>query len=403
MAGITKKITGFFKKKSNNKIKQEIVQEAVQIISKTVKKTTEPDIQVMMLGARRVGKTSVLASMINQFNNVTAGTNLILTKENSARAVDDALYSMKSLFLNNPSYFDNFTMDTMPTPGFEYFDLRLSIARPVSKSNEDKKKGRSRIIRFKDCAGEWISNYTNKEEISIEVEKSDVIIIAIDSVLLMEENRKYNRQNAVENVTNFIKENLKPQDGANNHKMVLFVPLKCEKYYWQDKNKESIYYGKRMNELNQAVKEEYHELFSFFQTSNYKQYFDVVILPILTIGGIKFFKFTVDEDAKEAGSENIIYHYTGKDATFNPKYCEQPLIYTLLFEYKKILNEYQNKAYNKNTNKRKITATIWEWIQDKCEWVKDYDYISEMKKLEGCIKENVDGIEIVQGSSIRLL
>ena len=90
MAGITKKITGFFKKKSNNKIKQEIVQEAVQNISKTVKKTTEPDIQVMMLGARRVGKTSVLASMINQFNNVTAGTNLILTKENSARAVDDA-------------------------------------------------------------------------------------------------------------------------------------------------------------------------------------------------------------------------------------------------------------------------------------------------------------------------
>lgn len=400
MAGITKKISGFFKKKSNNKIKEEIVQEAVQNISKTVKKTTEPDIQVMMLGARRVGKTSVLASMINQFNNVTDGTNLILTKENSARAIDDALDSMKSHFLNNPSDYDEVRMDTLQTPGFEYFDLRLSIARSVSKSHEDTKKGMSRIIRFKDCAGEWISNYTNEKEISMEIEKSDVIIIAIDSVLLMEKKRKYNKQNAVENVTNFIKENLRPQEGANNHKMVLFVPLKCEKYYWQDKNKESIYYGRRMNELNQAVKEEYHELFSFFQKPNYKQYFDVAILPILTIGGIEFFEFTVDKEAKEVGSENIIYHYTKKPA-FNPKYCEQPLIYTLLFEYKKIRNEYENKAYNKNTNKRKITATIWEWIQDKCEWVKDYDYISEMKKLEDCIKENVDGIEIVQGSSIR--
>ncbi len=367
MAGITKKISGFFKKKSNNKIKEEIVQEAVQNISKTVKKITEPDIQVMMLGARRVGKTSVLASMINQFNNVTDGTNLILTKENSARAIDDALDSMKSHFLNNPSYYDEVRMDTLQTPGFEYFDLRLSIARSVSKSHEDTKRGMSRIIRFKDCAGEWISNYTNKEEISMEIEKSDVIIIAIDSALLMEKNRKYNKQNAVENVTNFIKENLRPQEGANNHKMVLFVPLKCEKYYWQD---------------------------------NYKQYFDVAILPILTIGGIEFFEFTVDKEAKVVGSENIIYHYTKKTA-FNPKYCEQPLIYTLLFEYKKIRNEYENKAYNKNTNKRKITATIWEWIQDKCEWVKDYDYISEMKKLEDCIKENVDGIEIVQGSSIR--
>lgn len=181
MAGITKKISGFFKKKSNNKIKEEIVQEAVQNISKTVKKTTEPDIQVMMLGARRVGKTSVLASMINQFNNVTDGTNLILTKENSARAIDDALDSMKSHFLNNPSDYDEVRMDTLQTPGFEYFDLRLSIARSVSKSHEDTKRGMSRIIRFKDCAGEWISNYTNKEEISMEIEKSDVIIIAIDS------------------------------------------------------------------------------------------------------------------------------------------------------------------------------------------------------------------------------
>lgn len=401
MAGITKKITGFFKKKSNNKIKEEIVQEAVQNISKTVKKITEPDIQVMMLGARRVGKTSVLASMINQFNNVTDGTNLILTKENSARAVDDALDSMKSLFLNNPSYCDEVKMDTLPTSGFEQFDLRLSIARPVSKSNEDKKKGRSRIIRFQDCAGEWISNYTNKEEISIKVEKSDVIIIAIDSVLLMEKKRKYNKQNAVENVTNFIKENLRPEEGANNHKMVLFVPLKCEKYYWQDKNKQSKYFGRRMNELNQAVKEEYDDLFSFFQKPNYKQYFDVAIIPILTIGEIEFFKFTVDKDASEVGTKDIIYRYNNEKPAFSPKYCEQPLIYTLLFEYKKILNEYQNKAYNKNTNKRKITVTIWEWIQDKCEWVKDYDYISEMKKLEGCIKENVDGIEIVQGSSIR--
>lgn len=353
-----------------------------------------------MLGARRVGKTSVLASMINQFNNVTDGTNLILTKENSGRAVDDALDSMKFHFLNNPSYYDEVRIDTLPTAGFEYFDLRLSIARPVSKSNEDKKKGRSRIIRFKDCAGEWISNYTNKEEISREVEKSDVIIIAIDSVLLMEEKRKYNKQNAVENVTNFIKENLRPEEGANNHKMVLFVPLKCEKYYYQNKDVQSIYYGRRMNELNQAVKEEYHELFSFFQKPNYKQYFDVVILPILTMGGIEFFEFTVDKDAKEVWSENIIYHYS-IEPVFNPKYCEQPLVYTLLFEYNKIKDDYEKKAYKKNTSKRKISATIWEWIQDKFEWVKDYDYISEMEKLKDCIEENVDGIEIVQGSSIR--
>ena len=394
MAGISKKITGIFNKKNKN-INMS-VKEMVENVSKTVKKVREPDIQVMMLGARRVGKTSVLASMVNQFTRVTKDTNLILTRENNAKAVDDALNSMKSLFINNPSYYDDVKMDTFPTPGFEYFDLNLSIAGSLSKSSENKKKYRSRKIRFKDCAGEWISNYTNEEEISREVEKSDVIIIAIDSVLLMEERRKYNSQNAIKSVENFIMNKLRPEEETNNHKMVLFVPLKCEKYYWQDKDEKSIYYGKRMKELNKAVKEEYRELFDFFKKPNHRQYFDVAILPILTIGGIEFFEFNVDKNATKVQSENIIYHYCQKPE-FNSKYCEQPLIYTLLFEYNKIKNEYENKKNNHS----KISMAISEWIQDKLGWVKDQDYIDEMQKLKGCIIENTDGIEIIQGNTIR--
>lgn len=395
MGGLNEKITKLFNRKNKDINKK--VKEVAENISTTMKKGYEPDIQVMMLGARRVGKTSVLASMTNQFKEVTKGTNLILTRENNAKAVDDALNSMQALFNDGVSYYDDVKMDTFPTAGFEYFDLNLSIAGAVSKSTEDKKKGRSRKIRFKDCAGEWISNYTNKEEISMEVERSDVIIIAIDSVLLMEEKGKYNHQNAIGNVTDFIMGNLNPERGVNNQKMVLFVPLKCEKYYWQDKNEKSIYCGKRMKELNQTIKEKYSQLFDFFQKPNCRNCFDVVILPILTIGGIEFYEFDVDKDAKKVQSENIVYHYCQKPK-FKPKYCEQPLIYTLLFEYNKIKNEYENKNNNKNL---KIATAIWEWIQDKRGWVKDQDYIKEMELLKDRIIENGDGIEIVQGGIIK--
>lgn len=190
-------------------------------------KNLMPDIQVMMLGARRVGKTSILASMINQFAKVTDNTNLVITKERG-KAIDEACDTIKGYFAGEHKPDDIVTLDNNGTPGFDYFDIKMSIA--------NKKDFAPRKIRFLDCSGEWITNYTNEEEISDEIEKSDVIIIAIDSVLLMEEGGKYNGQNAVQNVSNFIMDKFRPGESINDHKMVLFVPLKCEKYYWQNKD-----------------------------------------------------------------------------------------------------------------------------------------------------------------------
>ena len=256
-------------------------------------------------------------------------------------------------------------------------------------------------------SGEWISNYSNEDEIGEEVEKSDVIIIAIDSVLLMEENEnpdglgKFNSQNAVENVTNFVKSFMQPEDTINNHKMVLFVPLKCEKYYWENEDKDSIYYDCGMKKLNEAVRRAYKDLIDFFQKPNNKQYFDVAILPILTIGGIQFYEFTADKNATKVQSGEMEFEYCiprGADKPkFQPLNCEQPLIYALLFEYQKIQKDYMDKTF-KADNRKKVTATIKEWIQDKKNITKDMDYIKEMEKLKAKRKTSDDGIEIIQGT-----
>lgn len=68
--------------------------------------------------------------------------------------------------------------DFSQTQGFDKIDFMLSIAR---------KKEKPRVIRFVDCSGEWINNRTKEDEVGEEIERSEVVIIAIDTVLLMEE------------------------------------------------------------------------------------------------------------------------------------------------------------------------------------------------------------------------
>ncbi len=359
-------------------------------VENAVKNSIYPDIQILMLGARRVGKTSVLASVINEFNKVSSETNLVLTKTSGAKAIDDALQTMKGYFLEQHQDYETRSLDNSATTGFDKFDLELRIAQ--------KKNSKPRSIRFVDVAGEWINKYMNKEKIGEEVERSDIIIVAVDSVLLMEKNGKYQGQNCANNVTNFITEYMSKEGNINKHKMVLFVPLKCEKYYHQNDDKMSMYYGKRMEELNDRIKDEYSELFAYLTKPANKDYFTVAILPILTLGGIEFFGFSDDFDFSNdiVTSDKLIFRYC-EPCKFNPMYCEQPLLYTLMYEYKKISDEYVSKAYKNGViGQKKTSRVILEWLMDKMSYAKDEDYKSELEKLNKHLKRTGNGFEIIQ-------
>lgn len=359
------------------------------------KKIIEPDIQVMMLGSRRVGKTSILASMKREFNEVTKETKLVLTSDGNVTAINEASETMKAYFAKAHNPLDEIKLDDNATKSFVNYDLNIDIAGK-------KRAVRPKKIRFLDCPGEWIRDADSKpKEMGEAIEKSSVIIIAIDSVLMMEKDGLYNRQNNMLNVTEFIKKHMRPDELVNGHKMVLFVPLKCEKYYHQDKDADSKYYGKRMKELRDCVKDSYSELFAYLCNAENRKYFTVAIMPILTLGGIEFdhFKDVDGSDNMEITSDSLVYSYCGKgEDVYKPMFCEQPLMYSLLYEQKKIDSDYYKNSFN-NAGKKKMSAKLKEWYYEKHNLATDEEFNKELNNLMGNYKKNDNSyVEIVQNA-----
>ena len=180
---------------------------------------------------------------------------------------------------------------------------------------------------------------------------------------------------------------MNPDNVINSKKMILFVPMKCEKYYHQNEDKGSSFYHKRMQTLIDKIQEEYKQLFNFLTKPNNKKCFTVGILPVITLGGVEFDEFT-SNNKNNILTDEIRFTYCEPNE-FEPKFCDRPLIYSLLFTQKKIADDYYAKAYNANKGNKKISAVFGEWLQDRKNYTKEVDYIHELD----CIKENLSTID----------
>lgn len=138
-------------------------------------------------------------------------------------------------------------------------------------------------IQFSDVSGEYYDmGRTHDEEVRKRVKEYDVFLIAIDTPNLMEainpDNRLCNEAinnsyNHVNDIYTFLSE-LDDKDGADA-KLVIFVPLKCEK--WAKEGK--------INQVVERVKTVYAP--SLHALSQYTNV-EVDIMPIQTVGNIVF-------------------------------------------------------------------------------------------------------------------
>lgn len=406
----------------------------------------QKDINVLMVGGRRVGKTSMLAGLFEvmlgddikklvNVEDVTEGKHESL--EGKIKAFREELRSKAGLVIMD---------DKRPTDKFHPYTLKITM--PGS--------GHSTRITFTDVNGEYYTNaiknvneaqqyQDNRKQLIENIRNSDVILVAIDTPFLMEGTESQNlRANCVDDIQALLNE-LKVEDKA---KLVVFVPIKCEKW---------AHNGRQLDEVTEKVEQVYDT-----HIKNLKSpMVEILILPVQTVGSMEFKEFLpaflyhskgfprpcsviendtvlrfADGETKTIEQSDIPFvaedsmsvflgtsierpnaWYSVKSAQYLPKNCEQLAYHILQYT----LHRTTDAIEAENAQRHKGGKRLWKWVLaglaiatgtfwlyaaaalaflwgSKLGDISTSELETLVNKLstEGYIKESGDGIKIVQ-------
>lgn len=230
-------------------------------------------LKVLMVGGRRCGKTSALAVMFDQLIKgkaneffTVADTTVIETKETE---IQDTLTSKTTglkLFLVKPTT-KTFLVDSKPTNYDWKYTCKLILPGTTKRLE----------IEFTDVPGEWFRSGTKDNEINQYVAANDVFVVMVDTPYLMEESEAMcDAVNCISDIHNALT-NINDENGTKA-KMVVFVPIKCEKWVKEGRLKEVV------DKLKSAYRVPIQALSAY-------QKMTICILPIETAGNILFREF----------------------------------------------------------------------------------------------------------------
>jgi|GEM_PF-590721 len=304
------------------------------------------EINVLMLGGRRCGKTSILAAMQECFDNMFGNTDLTIAPADAETMMklDEKREELKSYYLGDKY----FVPDDNATSEYAYYNFYISL----------KSKKASRVkLKFTDFNGEFMDeaakiDFDNGEVANL-VKESDVIMVAIDTPYLMEAlpdddiesvGLYNNRKNKCTKIDGLIR-NCFQADKTTREKMIIFVPLKCEKYYWSRSAGNPFPNDLAITAIR--LKAAFGNLLEYLTQENNRRFYEVAITPIMTMGNVIFsgFKREINPDTGEREYiMNKIYNYplmaeyqvretASQDKVTKPapKFCEQPFIYVILY------------------------------------------------------------------------
>ena len=238
-------------------------------------------LKVLMMGGKRVGKSSALAAVMDAFITgkskcfFNAKDKTVLSKIDGEKqtSINTRLSEIKEMLINNSG--KTILVDSGRTN--KKWDYALELTLPGTSDSMN--------ITFTDINGEFFEGGNQHQESIIELVKEyDVFIVAVDTSFLMEArnkdsklvsnvvNRKYNCVDSIHTFLSHIND-----DDGTNAKLVIFVPIKCE--YWAKRN--------QLDDVSLALKEEYKTAISALE--RYKSV-QIEILPIQTVGSAEFSK-----------------------------------------------------------------------------------------------------------------
>lgn len=243
-------------------------------------------LKVIMMGGRRCGKTAALASLFDQATNgpvknyLTIADRTILEIKGLEKQdpLGGKTIELQNALEKNKNSSRTFMVDEKPTNN--YWDYHLLVKIPGTN--------REMMIEFRDSAGEcFVSSNTHSQETIEYVKDCDVFVIVVDTPFLMGPTHQttaelcseaicngYNRVGDIQEFLTHIDDN-----EGKDAKMVIFVPLKCEKWAKETGGLERV---------SQRVEQVYAT-----HIQNLKKYkkMHIAILPMQTAGNILFREF----------------------------------------------------------------------------------------------------------------
>lgn len=294
---------------------------------------------VTMLGARGVGKTSILASMYDQFEKSIKDFDLQLTPTNPASS---ARLSRKLGELKAQAGNAELISGLAGTAERQtmVFNVGLQFQDPEAR------------ISFHDFPGGWFSG-ENEEKVQVverAAQKSQMIVVVIDTPALMEEEGRYNELiNIPRQTSDFFKRTLRR---TQENTLVLFVPVKCESY---------IQTPAEAINVSLAIQASYEDL--LYGLSGLSNKLAIAIAPIQTLGNVAFSHYDKTQDS----SNPLACFQSVAGSQYSPKDVEQLFYYMLAFllnqGFIKSVQQADNPASSEDNSPSMFNADIYTQIK----------------------------------------
>lgn len=397
---------------------------------------SEP-LRVIMMGGRRCGKTSALASLFEEMKNgpvkdyfTVSDRTVLETKGFEVQdSLNDKTLELQNMLETNNNNSNIFLVDKNPTSNFWLYKLHLQI--PGTHREMD--------IEFRDSAGEFFeASGIHARETEEYIKSSDVFVIVVDTPYLMGSADESTKDlcpdsinlgtNRVQDIQNFLT-HIDDKDGQDA-KMVVFVPLKCEKWAKEPNG---------LNKVTARIKEVYG---THIKNLSAYEKMNICVIPMLTSGNILFSEFrkaylynsfegtircckiddetirkedgendlpmpgeTVVEDAEAVISGTNLarpyawYQINPNDGSFSPKNCDQLPLHIIRFMLMKLMDA------EAKVNHGGLLGWIYDFLRDMINRIRGIfgtmntdelkQIIGKMQR-SGIIKDTGDGIEILK-------
>lgn len=390
-------------------------------------------LKVLMMGGRRCGKTSALASLFDQMTNgsvrdyFTVADKTVLETKNFEKqdSLNDKILELSNMLETNGGSSKIFLVDKSPTSNYWIYNLQLQIPG----------KSRKMEIEFRDSAGEFFeASGIHAQETEEYIKDCDVFVIVIDTPYLMGSTDQATQDicpnsinlgtNRVKDIQNFLT-NISDNEGKNA-KMVVFVPLKCEKWAKEPGGLEKV---------TARIKEVYAthiKNLSAFPKMN------ISIIPMQTSGNILFAEFRkaynynsqnglircckIDDDViRTEDGENTIpiqgetitedpeaviagtsllrpyawYQINPKDSKYAPQNCDQLPLHIIRFMLMKLMDAEKEVKHGGLLGFFEVIINKIKKIIGSMNPEELKDVIAKMQ-MNGVIKDKGDGIEVLR-------